>query len=381
MSGNPPPDSGTPPTAAELPDEVLGIEDLHVTVHDGAAAALRGVSLAVRQGEIVGLVGESGSGKTLTCRAALGVLPPGVAAAQGKITFAGENVTELSRRGWERLHGSHIGAVFQDPASYLNPNLTVGSQVTEVLRVKRKLSRARARERAVELLTAVGLRRAGRVFHQIPAELSGGMLQRVMIAIAISCDPELLIADEATTALDVTIQAEIIELIKDLRDQRGLAVLFVSHDLAVIRELCDRVVVFYAGEVVEAGPVEEIIERPRHPYTQALLRVASVGDFQRRELEVIPGQPPHVGAQITGCRFAERCPAAIDACRSGDIALTRLGPAHQARCVRVNDPALAQASAAVAAPAPAAVAGLAVAGPGAAAAAGTTVADQELANR
>jgi peptide/nickel transport system ATP-binding protein len=379
MPGNPPPDSGSSRPAAELPDQILGIEDLHVTVHDGAAAALRGVSLAVHQGEIVGLVGESGSGKTLTCRAALGVLPPGVAAAQGKITFAGDNVTDLSRRGWERLHGSHIGAVFQDPASYLNPNLTVGSQVTEVLRVKRKLSRARAHERAVELLTAVGLRRAGRVFHQIPAELSGGMLQRVMIAIAISCDPELLIADEATTALDVTIQAEIIELIKDLRDQRGLAVLFVSHDLAVIRELCDRVVVFYAGEVVEAGPVEEIIERPRHPYTQALLRVASVGDFQRRELEVIPGQPPHVGAQITGCRFAERCPAAIDACRAGDIALTRLGPAHEARCVRVNDPALAEASAAVAAPAP--VAGVAATGPGDAAAAGTTAVDQELANR
>ena len=200
MPGNPLPDYGNPP-----PGEILAIEDLHVTVHDGAAAALHGVSLAVHAGEIVGLVGESGSGKTLTCRAALGVLPPGVAAAQGKITFAGENVTELSRRGWERLHGSHIGAVFQDPASYLNPNLTIGSQLTEVLRVKRKLSRAQARQKAIELLGAVGLRQAGRVFHQIPAELSGGMLQRVMIAIAISCDPELLIADEATTALDVTI--------------------------------------------------------------------------------------------------------------------------------------------------------------------------------
>ena len=336
---------GNPPL-----DQVLGIEDLHVTVHDGAAAALRGISLAVYSGEIVGLVGESGSGKTLTCRAALGELPPGVRADRGKVTFAGEDVTSLSRRGWERLHGSHIGAVFQDPASYLNPNLTVGSQVTEVLRVKRGLSRKQAHAKAVELLTAVGLYQAGRVFHQIPAELSGGMLQRVMIAIAISCDPELLIADEATTALDVTIQAEIIELIKDLRDQRGLAVLFVSHDLAVIRELCDRVVVFYAGEIVEAGPVEEIIERPRHPYTQALLRVASVGDFQRRELEVIPGQPPHVGARITGCRFAERCPAATAACTVGDIALARLGtvgPVHEARCVRVNDPALAAASAAV----------------------------------
>jgi oligopeptide/dipeptide ABC transporter ATP-binding protein len=339
------------------PDEVLGIDDLHVTVHDGAATALRGVSLGVRAGEIVGLVGESGSGKTLTCRAALGVLPPGVSAVQGRITFDGQDVTDLPRRRWERLHGSHVGAVFQDPASYLNPNLTVGGQVTEVLRVKRGLSRKQAHAKAIELLSAVGLHQAGRVFHQLPAELSGGMLQRVMIAIAISCDPELLIADEATTALDVTIQAEIIELIKDLCDQRGLAVLFVSHDLAVIRELCDRVVVFYAGEVVEAGPVEEIIDRPRHPYTQALLRVAAVGDFQRRELQVIPGQPPQVGAAITGCRFAERCPAAVDACRAGPIALTPLGPAHlgrahEARCVRVSDPALATASAAVAAAAP-----------------------------
>ena len=152
------------------------------------------------------------------------------------------------------------------------------------------------------------------------------MLQRVMIAIAISCDPRLLIADEATTALDVTIQAEIIELLKDLRDQRDLAVLFVSHDLALIRELCDRVVVFYAGEAVETGPVEEIIDRPRHPYTQALLRVASVGDFQRRELQVIPGQPPQVGEDIAGCRFAARCPAAIDACRSGPVDLAAAGP-------------------------------------------------------
>jgi peptide/nickel transport system ATP-binding protein len=365
MPGNPPPDSTQQPR-----DEVLGIDDLHVTVHHGAATALLGVSLTVRAGEIVGLVGESGSGKTLTCRAALGVLPPGVGVARGKITFAGQDVTDLPRRRWERLHGSHIGAVFQDPTSYLNPNLTVGSQLTEVLRVKRGLTRAQARDKAIGLLTAVGLHQAGRVFHQIPAELSGGMLQRTMIAIAISCDPELLIADEATTALDVTIQAEIIELIKDLRDQRGLAVLFVSHDLAVIRELCDRVVVFYAGEVVESGPVEEIIERPRHPYTQALLRVASVGDFQRRELEVIPGQPPQVGAQITGCRFAERCPAAADACRTGDIALTGVGPAHEARCVRVHDPALAAASAAVAAPAVA---------PGWSAAA--TAVDPELARR
>ena len=329
MTGNPP------------PDEVLGIEDLYITVHDGAATAVRGISLSVHTGEIVGLVGESGSGKTLTCRAALGVLPKGCGIEQGTISFERQDVTHLSPRGWERLHGTGIGAVFQDPSSYLNPSLTVGSQVAEVLRVKQKLGRRAAHQKAIELFTAVGLHHPELVFHQIPAELSGGMLQRVMIAIAISCEPRLIIADEATTALDVTIQAEIIELLKELRDQRGLAVLFVSHDLAVIRELCDRVVVFYAGEVVESGPVEEIIERPRHPYTQALLRVASVGDYQRRELEVIAGQPPRVGAEITGCRFADRCPAAIAACGAAAINLARLAPGHQARCVRANDPELA----------------------------------------
>jgi peptide/nickel transport system ATP-binding protein len=317
--------------------EVLRIDDLHISVHDGAATAVRGVSLTVRPGEIVGLVGESGSGKTLTCRAALGVLPAGCAVDRGEVSFAGHDVTTLSRRGWERVHGSHIGAVFQDPSSYLNPSMTVGQQMAEVLRVKLGLSRRAARQRGIELFEAVGLRQPERVFHQIPAELSGGMLQRVMIAIAISCDPQLLIADEPTTALDVTIQAEVLELLMTLREERGLAVLFVSHDLAVITQLCDRIVVFYAGEVVEAGPAQEITARPRHPYTQALLRVASVGDFGRRELEVIAGQPPRVGADIAGCRFADRCPLAADACRESAIDPVLIGDQHQVRCVRVKD--------------------------------------------
>ena len=338
------PDLAAPSLApASSPDasDVLRLDDLHISVHDGAALAVRGISLSIRAGEIVGLVGESGSGKTLTCRAALGVLPPGVTIEQGTLSFAGHDLTSLSRRGWESLHGSHIGAVFQDPASYLNPSITVGHQLAEVLRVKRGLSRRTARQRSIELFTSVGLRHPEQVFHQIPAELSGGMLQRVMIAIAISCDPQLLVADEATTALDVTIQAEVIELIRQLREQRGLAVLFVSHDLAVISELCDRVMVFYAGEMVESGPAAEIIERPRHPYTQALLRVASVGDFRRRELQVIAGQPPQVGADITGCRFAERCPAAIAECREGAIPPVSVGVQHQARCVRVREPRVA----------------------------------------
>jgi peptide/nickel transport system ATP-binding protein len=317
--------------------DVLRVENLYVTVLGGAATAVRGVSLTVQPGEVVGLVGESGSGKTLTCRAALGVLPPGCDIGQGMIEFGGEDVTRLSRRGWERVHGTEMGAVFQDPASYLNPSLTVGSQLAEVLRVKRGLSRREARERTVDLFAAVGLRDPARVFHQIPPELSGGMLQRIMIAIAISCDPRLLIADEATTALDVTIQAEIIELLRDLTDRSDLAVLFVSHDLAVIRELCDRVVVFYAGEVVESGTVAEIIDHPVHPYTQALLRVASVGDFRRRELEVIPGQPPRVGERVDGCQFAARCPQAIDTCLAAEVPVQLAGPRHEVRCVRADE--------------------------------------------
>ena len=329
--------STLPETRTGQADILLGFENLRVTVHDGAATAVRGVSLDVRPGEIVGLVGESGSGKTLTCRAALGVLPPGCDVAGGTISFAGRNLTELSQRQWEQLHGSEIGAVFQDPASYLNPNLTVGSQLAEVLRVKRRLSRRAARQRAVELFDAVGLRQPEHVFRQIPAELSGGMLQRVMIAIAISCEPRLLIADEATTALDVTIQAEVIELLLQLNRERDLTVLFVSHDLAVVSELCDRIAVFYGGEIVETGRTEEIIERPRHPYTQALMEVASVGDYRRRELRVIGGQPPGVGAEITGCRFAARCQDAIAACGTGPVASVTVAPGHDVRCLRVRE--------------------------------------------
>jgi peptide/nickel transport system ATP-binding protein len=318
-------------------DELLSLDDLHISVHDGAAAAVRGVSLQVRSGEIVGLVGESGSGKTLTCRAVLGVLPAGCAIDQGTVSFGGRDVTSLGRRSWERLHGSEMGAVFQDPASYLNPSIPVGRQLAEVLRVKLGASRREARRKAIELFESVGLHHPERVFHQVPAELSGGMLQRVMIAIAVSCDPQLLVADEATTALDVTIQAEVIEMLLQLRKQRGLAIVFVSHDLAVVTQLCDRIAVFYAGEIVEAGPAAEIAERPRHPYTQALLRVASVGDFGRRELQVIAGHPPQVGEDITGCRFADRCPAVLPACRAAAIAPVTVGDQHQARCIRANE--------------------------------------------
>ncbi len=176
------------------------------------------------------------------------------------------------------------------------------------------------------------------MYGQYPSELSGGMAQRALIAIAISCEPDLLIADEATTALDVTVQAEVIALLLRLRAERGLSVLFVSHDLSVVAELCDRIVVFYAGEVVEDGPAHEILRHPRHPYTRALLTVASVGDYRRRALETIPGQPPEVGARIDGCRFAARCSFAADECRGGPVGIRAVGAGHEVRCQRVDDP-------------------------------------------
>ncbi|MFE1957960.1 ABC transporter ATP-binding protein [Streptomyces sp. NPDC059479] len=326
---------------------VLTVDGLDVTV-SGGVRAVREVTFAIGRGEAVGLVGESGSGKSLTCRSALGVLPAGCEVSGGRITLGpagaepgtapdtgtGAELTAFSRKQWDAVRGRRIGAVFQDPASYLNPSLTVGRQLTEQLRVGAALSRAEAHTRAVELFTAVGLHRPEEVFHQYPHELSGGMLQRVLIAIAVSCSPELLIADEATTALDVVIQAEILELLQRLRSEQGLALLLITHDLAVVAESCDRVLVMYAGEIVEDGPTAEVLASPAHPYTEALLRVASIGAWGRRELDIIPGRPPETGAELPGCRFADRCAHAIARCTEGPVALHSLDGGRRARCLR-----------------------------------------------
>ncbi|MER5946536.1 ABC transporter ATP-binding protein [Streptomyces sp. NPDC001904] len=323
------------PTAAEAVAPVLTVEGLDVTVGP-SVTAVRDVSFTLERGQAVGLVGESGSGKSLTCRSVLGVLPHGCEVAAGRATLSGDatDLTALTRREWNAVRGRRVGAVFQDPASYLNPSLTVGRQLAEQLRVGRGLGRSAARRRAVELFAAVGLHRPGELFHQYPHELSGGMLQRVLIAIAVSCEPELLIADEATTALDVVIQAEILELLRTLRAERGLALLLVTHDLAVVAEACDRVIVMYAGEIVEDGPTAEVLAAPAHPYTEALLRVASLGDWGRRELDTIPGRPPETGADLPGCRFAERCAHATRECVDGPVVLRTLGSGRRTRCVR-----------------------------------------------
>jgi peptide/nickel transport system ATP-binding protein len=311
---------------------LLRVDGLHVMVGDGSAEAVHDVSFAVHRGEAVGLVGESGSGKTLTCRSILGVLPKGCAVSAGKIDLAGVDLTGLTRRDWDGVRGRTLGAVFQDPASYLNPSITVGRQLAESLRVAAGLPRESARTRALELLHSVGLRDPATVYHRYPDELSGGMLQRVLIAIAIGGEPDLLIADEATTALDVVVQAEVLDLLAQLRAERGLSLLLVTHDLAVVAETCDRVLVFYAGELVESGPTEQVLRSPAHPYTEALLRIAEPGS-----VEVLPGQPPPTGAKPPGCRFADRCPYAEDRCTAGPVALRQADAGHAARCVRVEE--------------------------------------------
>jgi len=307
-------------------------------VADGRVA-VRDVAFEIGRGEAVGLVGESGSGKSLTCRSVLGLLPETGRIDHGRITLDGPEPVELvgARRAvWDRVRGRRVGAVFQDPGSYLNPALTVGHQLAEQLRVGAGLGKAEARRRAVELFGEVGLHDPETVAHQYPHELSGGMLQRVLIAIAISCEPDLLIADEATTALDVVVQAEILRLLSRLRQSHQLSLLLVTHDLAVVAETCDRLLVMYAGEVVESGPTEQVLGDPQHPYTQALLEVASIGDWSRRRLEVIPGQPPAAGEEMPGCRFAPRCRFASDACLQGPVAMTGLEPGRAARCVRLG---------------------------------------------
>jgi ABC-type dipeptide/oligopeptide/nickel transport system ATPase component len=256
--------------AAAQGDVVLSLAGLGIDERATGSAIVSDVSLQLRRGRAIGIIGESGSGKTLTCRAILGLLPAGLRLASGTVEVLGRDTSSFSRKDWSEAHGAVISAVFQDPASYLNPAIRVGRQVEEILRVKKRLPRRQARERVFALFGAVHLRDPELVFEQYPRELSGGMVQRVLLAAAIALDPVILIADEATTALDVTVQAEILDLLSELQRKNGLSLVVVSHDLAVVEQLCDDVVVMKAGKVVDAGPVTEVLDRPRHPYTQLL---------------------------------------------------------------------------------------------------------------
>ncbi|MFF2364350.1 ABC transporter ATP-binding protein [Streptomyces sp. NPDC058122] len=262
------PGTGEPPGS---PTPVLAVRDVRIGDPAADRDIVHGVSFTLTPGRALGIVGESGSGKTLTCRAALGILPAPFEITGGSVEIDGADIAGLSPARWTDLRGTTISAVFQDPASYLNPSIKVGAQIAEVLRVKKGLKRRAARRRAVDLLRSVHLRDPELVVAQYPHELSGGMLQRVLIAVAIAAGPRILVADEVTTALDVTVQAEILDLLADLRERTGLALVVVSHDLAVVAQLCDEVLVMRHGEVVEQGPTEDVLHRPRHEYTRLLI--------------------------------------------------------------------------------------------------------------
>ncbi|MEV6197729.1 ABC transporter ATP-binding protein [Streptomyces sp. NPDC051920] len=263
--------SSGPAEAVPFPAPVLAVRDVRIGDRSAGREIVHGVSFTLTPGRAVGIVGESGSGKTLTCRAALGILPAPFEITGGSVEIDGGDIAGLSPARWTGLRGATISAVFQDPASYLNPSIRVGAQIAEVVRVKKGLKRRAARRRAVDLLRSVHLRDPELVGSQYPHELSGGMLQRVLIAVAIAAGPRILVADEATTALDVTVQAEILDLLADLRERTGLALVVVSHDLAVVAQLCDEVLVMRDGEVVEQGPTEDVLHRPRHEYTRLLI--------------------------------------------------------------------------------------------------------------
>ena len=282
----------------------------------GTARAVDGVSFDVHAGETVGIVGESGCGKTVTSLSILGLLPtpPARILPGSSILFRDQELVGAGERALRRIRGNEISMIFQEPMSSLNPVYSIGDQIGEALRLHRGMDRRAARVETVRLLEEVGIAGAARRVDEHPHELSGGMRQRVMIAMALSCAPELLIADEPTTALDVTIQAQILELIADLRTRRGMAVLLITHDLGVVAEVCDRVVVMYAGQVVERGTVEEIFGDPRHPYTRGLLDSLPSVDEPGRRLRPIPGTVPPPTDWPEGCRFRARCTLAEDAC-------------------------------------------------------------------
>jgi oligopeptide/dipeptide ABC transporter ATP-binding protein len=315
---------------------LLEARDLHVSfaTEDGTVRAVDGVSFALRRGEVLAIVGESGSGKSVTAQTLIGLTRVLNARIDGSVSFEGRELVTSSEEELRSVRGEEIAMVFQDPMTSLNPVYKVGDQIVEQIRAHRDESERRARERAVELLAAVGIPDADRRFDHYPHEFSGGMRQRAMIAMALSLDPQILIADEPSTALDVTIQAQILRLIEQLNSERNLSVILITHDLGVVAEVADRVLVMYAGRVVEQGTLDEIFYDPQHPYTWGLLGSLTRLDRPRAErLTQIKGQPPSLLAPPTGCHFRPRCPYAFDRCAEvPSLEVRGGGGAHADRC-------------------------------------------------
>jgi oligopeptide/dipeptide ABC transporter ATP-binding protein len=310
---------------------VLAVERLGVAI--GGARVVDGVSFSLDAGEILALVGESGCGKSITALAVMRLLPPVARPVSGRVLLEGDDLLALSEAEMRRVRGARVSIVFQEPASSLDPLMTVGDQLVEALRAHQPLRRDEARARALGMLEAVGIAEPARRLAQYPFELSGGMCQRVMIATALAGKPAVLLADEPTTALDVTIQAQILRLIKSLRAETGTAVVLITHDMGVVADMADRVLVMYAGRIVEAAPVEALFASPRHPYTWLLLRsLPRLDDDPKARLPVIDGTVPGAGAWPAGCRFAPRCPLATARCRETEPELTPIGDQRAVAC-------------------------------------------------
>lgn len=322
---------------------ILSVDKLqtHFTTEAGVVKAVDGLSFDICPGEMVGLVGESGCGKSATAMSILRLLPsPPARIVEGSITFEGRNLLELGREEIQKIRGRDISMIFQEPMTSLNPVMTVGRQIREVLELHQKMSREEIKTRVIEALSLVRIPNPEQRMNEYPHQMSGGMRQRVMIAMALACRPKVLIADEPTTALDVTIQAQILKLVADLRSRTGTAVLIITHDLGVVAETVDRVIVMYAGRKVEEASVGDLFARPSHPYTIGLMGSVPVlggrtSADRRARLAEIPGTVPSLAKKIEGCAFAPRCPKATERCRTQTPPLVTLGEGHRAACWEV----------------------------------------------
>lgn len=295
------------------------------------------VTFDVMRGEILGLVGESGSGKSVTAKTVMRLIPnPPGSILGGAILFEGKEILELSETEMQEIRGNKISMIFQEPMTSLNPVLTCGSQIIEAVELHREITKGQAKQKAIEMLSLVGMSSPGTRMNNYPHELSGGMRQRVMIAMALCCQPQLLIADEPTTALDPTIQAQILELIKELQRKSGISVMYITHDLGVVAEICDRVAVMYAGMIMEIAPMRELFKKPLHPYTLGLLSAMPRIRERKESLYNIRGMVPHITEMPMGCRFEPRCPYAIEICKYSCPKLANSGEGHMTRCHNIS---------------------------------------------
>ena len=317
------------------PDPILEVENLSVSfvTDSGRASVVEEVSFVIQPGETVGLVGESGCGKSVTAMSIMRLIPsPPSHVEGGRILFQGEDLLALDNGEMRAVRGDRIGMIFQEPMTSLNPTFSIGYQIAEVFRIHRAMGKAEAWRESADILGMVGIGAAERRLHQYPHELSGGLRQRAMIAMALACRPDLLIADEPTTALDVTVQAQILDLLRRLRGEIGMSVLLISHDLGVIAEVCERVLVMYAGRIVEHAMVEDLFRRPRHPYTVGLLSSSPRLGQRRAILPTIPGMVPAPAQRGSGCYFADRCPCVTGRCRAETPVLEAVEADHDVAC-------------------------------------------------